>query len=130
MINKITHLDNLKGIRISNNAFFIKKIYLKKNIKYLYKNVITITNKSKNTIQIISKHKKILELFGVKKLNPILKQKPIIKPGKKITLNLNCSTKSKIATLMGYFSIISLNNSTTFKAYIPQTKLSHPEILN
>tara|TARA_B100002052_G_scaffold74584_1_gene67600 strand:- start:2289 stop:2681 length:393 start_codon:yes stop_codon:yes gene_type:complete len=130
MINKITHLDNLKGIRISNNAFFIKKIYLRKNIKYLYKNVITITNKSKNTIQIISKHKKILELFGVKKLNPILKQKPIIKPGKKITLNLNCSTKSKIATLMGYFSIISLNNSTKFKAYIPQTKLSLPEILN
>ena len=130
MINKITHLDNLKGIRISNNAFFIKKIYLRKNIKYLYKNVITITNKSKNTIQIISKHKKILELFGVKKLNSILKEKPVIQPGKKITLNLNCFTRSKIATLMGYFSIISLNNSTTFKAYIPQTKLSHPEILN
>ena len=130
MISKITDLDNLKGIRISTNPYFIKKVYLRKNIKYLYKNVITITNKSKNTIQIISKHKKILELFGVKKLNPILKQKPIIKPGKKITLNLNCSTKSKIATLMGYFSIISLNNSTKFKAYIPQTKLSLPEILN
>ena len=130
MISKITDLDNLKGIRISTNAFFIKKIYLRKNIKYLYKNVVTITNKSKNTIQIISKHKKILELFGVIKLNSILKQKPVIKPGKKITLNMNCSTKSKIATLMGYFSIISLNNSTKFKAYIPQTKLSHPEILN
>jgi len=130
MISKITDLDNLKGIRISTNAFFIKKVYLRKNIKYLYKNVITITNKSKNTIQIISKHKKILELFSVKKLNPILKEKPVLKPGRKITLNLNCSTKSKIATLMGYFSIICLNNSTTFKAYIPQTKLSHPEILN
>jgi uncharacterized protein affecting Mg2+/Co2+ transport len=130
MISKITDLDNLKGIRISTNPLFIKKVYLRKNIKYLYKNVITITNKSKNTIQIISKHKKILELFGVKKLNSILKEKPVIKPGKKITLNLNFSTKSKIATLMGYFSIISLNNSTRFKAYIPQTKLSHPEILN
>ena len=52
MISKITDLDNLKGIRISTNAFFIKKVYLRKNIKYLYKNVITITNKSKNTIQI------------------------------------------------------------------------------
>ena len=130
MISKITDLDNLMGIRISNNAFFIKKVYLRKNIKYLYKNVITITNKSKNTIQIISKHNKILELFGVKKLNSILKEKPIVKPGKKITLKLNCFTRSKIATLMGYFSIISLNNSKTFKAYIPQTKLSHPEILN
>ena len=130
MISKITDLNNLKGIRISTNAFFIKKVYLRKNIKYLYKNVITITNKSKNTIQIISKHNKILELFGVKKLNSILKEKPVIQPGKKITLNLNCFTRSKIATLMGYFSIISLNNSTKFKAYIPQTKLSHPEILN
>ena len=130
MISKITDLDNLKGIRISTDVFFVKRIYLKKNIKYLYKNVVTISNKSKNTIQIISKHKKILELFGVKKLNSILKQKPVIKPGKKITLNQNYSTKSKIATLMGYFSIISLNNSTKFKAYIPQTKLSHPEILN
>ena len=130
MISKITDLDNLKGIRISTNAFFIKKVYLRKNIKYLYKNVITITNKSKNTIQIISKHNKILELFGVKKLNSILKEKPVIQPGKKITLNLNCFTRSKIETLMGYFSIISLDNSKTFKAYIPQTKLSHPEILN
>ena len=54
MISKITDLDNLKGIRISTNAFFIKKVYIRKNIKYLYKNVITITNKSKNTIQILS----------------------------------------------------------------------------
>ena len=130
MISKITDLDNLKGIRISTNAFFIKKIYFEKNINYLFKNVITISNKSKNTIQIISKHKKILELFGVKRFNSMLKEKPVIKPGKKITINLNYSTKSKIATIMGYFSIISLNNTKKFKAYIQQTKLSLPEILN
>ena len=130
MISKVTDLDNLKGVRISTSSFFIKKVYIQKSIQYIFKNVITISNKSKNTIQVISKHKKILELFGVKKLNSILKEKPVIKPGKKITINLNYSTKSKIATVMGYFSIISLNNSNRFRAYIPQTKLSHPEILN
>ena len=130
MISKITDLDNLKGVRISTNSFFIKKVYIQKSIQYIFKNVITISNKSKNTIQVISKHKKVLELFGVKKLNSILKEKPVIKPGKKITINLNYSTKSKIATVMGYFSIISLNNSNRFRAYIPKTKLSHPEILN
>ena len=130
MISKITDLDNLKGVRISTSSFFIKKVYIKKSIQYIFKNVITISNKSKNTIQVISKHKKVLELFGVKRLNSILKEKPVIKPGKKITINLNYSTKSKIATVMGYFSIISLNNSNRFRAYIPQTKLSHPEILN
>jgi uncharacterized protein affecting Mg2+/Co2+ transport len=130
MISKITDLNNLKGVRISTNSFFIKKVYIQKSIKYIFKNVITISNKSKNTIQVISKHKKVLELFGVKKLNSILKEKPVIKPGKKITINLNYSIKSKIATVMGYFSIISLNNSNRFRAYIPKTKLSHPEILN
>ena len=130
MISKITDLDNLKGVRISTNSFFIKKVYIQKSIQYIFKNVVTISNKSKNTIQVISKHKKVLELFGVKKLNSILKEKPVIKPGKKITINLNYSTKSKIATVIGYFSIISLNNSNRFRAYIPQTKLSHPEILN
>ena len=130
MISKITDLDNLKGIRISTSSFFIKKVCIQKSIQYTFKNVITISNKSKNTIQVISKHKKVLELFGVKKLNSILKEKPVIKPGKKITINLNYSTKSKIATVMGYFSIISLNNSNRFRAYIPKTKLSHPEILN
>lgn len=130
MISKVTDLDNLKGVRISTSPFFIKKVYIQKSIQYIFKNVITISNKSKNTIQVISKHKKVLELFGVKKLNSILKEKPVIKPGKKITINLNYSIKSKIATVMGYFSIISLNNSNRFRAYIPKTKLSHPEILN
>ena len=50
--------------------------------------------------------------------------------GKKLTLNLNYSVQSKIATIKGYFSMISLNNSSKFRAYIPKTKLSHPEILN
>ena len=130
MISKITDLDNLKGVRISTSSFFIKKVYIQKSIQYIFKNVIIISNKSKNTIQVISKHKKVLELFGVKKLNSILKEKPVIKPGKKITINLNYSTKSKIATVIGYFSIISLNNSNRFRAYMPLTKLSHPEILN
>jgi uncharacterized protein affecting Mg2+/Co2+ transport len=72
----------------------------------------------------------VLEIYGEKRLNSIIKEKPIIKPGKKITLNLDYSIKSKLATIVGYFSIISLNNSTKFKAYIPNIKLTHPEILN
>ena len=47
-----------------------------------------------------------------------------------ISLNLDYSIKSKLATIVGYFSIISLNNSAKFKAYIPKIKLTHPEILN
>ena len=101
MISKITDLKNLKGIRISTSSYFIKKIHLKKNINYLHKSVITISNKSKNSIQILSRHKKLFEIYGVKRFNSIIKEKPIIKPGKKITLNLDYSIKSKLATIVG-----------------------------
>ncbi len=130
MISKITKLNNLKGISISTSSYFIKKTYFKKKINYLYKSVITISNNGKNSIQILSRHKKVFEIYGVKTLNSILKEKPIIKPGKKIILNLDYSIKSKLATIIGYFSIISLNNSAIFKAHIPKIKLTHPEILN
>ena len=62
MISKVTDLDNLKGVRISTSSFFIKKVCIQKSIQYIFKNVITISNKSKNTIQVISKHKKVLKL--------------------------------------------------------------------
>ena len=68
--------------------------------------------------------------FDIWKIN-YRSQKSIEKlGGKKITLNLDYSIKSKLATIVGYFSIISLNNSAKFKAYIPKIKLTHPEILN
>ena len=66
MISKITDLNNLKGIRISTSSYFIKKIHLKKNINYLHKSVITISNKSKNSIQILSRHKKCLKFMAKK----------------------------------------------------------------
>ena len=45
-------------------------------------------------------------------------------------LELNYSMRSKITSIIGYFSIICLNTSTKCKAYIPTIKLSPPETLN
>ena len=84
----------------------------------------------KNTIQILSRHKKIFNLYGVKYLNKLLKNKPIIRPGKKIKLKTDFSTITRLSSVMGYFKIICLNTSTQCKAYIPTIKLTHPEILN
>ena len=130
MIKKNTSVENIKGIRISVETFYVNYYFFGKKKKYRFRNIITIYNLGKNTIQILSRHKKIFNLYGVKYLNKLLKNKPIIGPGKKIKLKTDFSTITRLSSVMGYFKIICLNTSTQCKAYIPTIKLTHHETLN
>lgn len=127
---KFTDVNNLKGIRISVDSYFINKKKIGKIIKYRFKNILTVYNKGKNTIQIISNHKKISDLHGINYISKVFKNKPILKPGNRLKLESNYTMKTRIASIFGYFSIISLNSSSRFKAHIPVIKLFPAEILN
>tara|TARA_B100000282_G_C31290690_1_gene290887 strand:+ start:60 stop:452 length:393 start_codon:yes stop_codon:yes gene_type:complete len=130
MQKKNTHIDNIKGIRISVKSKF-KKPFLKKNkLFYIFRSSIVVHNFGKSNIQILSNYKSILEPFFKKKSILDFSNKPLLKPGKKVKIYLDHFLKSKAAIVNGYFSMISLNNSKKFKAYIPSIKLTHPEILN
>ena len=130
MIKKNTHIDNIKGIRISVKSKF-KKPFLKKNkLLYIFRSSIVVYNFGNSNIQILSNYKSILEPFFKKKSILNFSNKPLLKPGKKVRIYLDHFLKSKSAIVNGYFSMISLNNSKKFKAYIPPIKLNHPEILN
>ena len=130
MLKKNTHIDNIKGIRISVKSKF-KKPFLKKNkLFYIFRSSIVVHNFGNSNIQILSNYKSILEPFFKKKSILDFSNKPLLKPGKKVKIYLDHFLKSKAAIVNGYFSMISLNNSKKFKAYIPSIKLTHPEILN
>ena len=130
MQKKNTHIDNIKGIRISVKSRF-KKPFLKKNkLFYIFRSSIVVHNFGNSNIQILSNYKSILEPFFKKKSILDFSNKPLLKPGKKVKIYLDHFLKSKAAIVNGYFSMISLNNSKKFKAYIPSIKLTHPEILN
>tara|TARA_Y100001958_G_C20866304_1_gene302417 strand:- start:178 stop:570 length:393 start_codon:yes stop_codon:yes gene_type:complete len=130
MLKKNTHIDNIKGIRISVKSKF-KKPFLKKNkLLYIFRSSIVVHNFGNSNIQILSNYKSILEPFFKKKSILNFSNKPLLKPGKKVRIYLDHFLKSKSAIVNGYFSMISLNNSKKFKAYIPPIKLTHPEILN
>ena len=130
MLKKNTHIDNIKGIRISVKSKF-KKPFLKKNkLLYMFRSSIVVHNFGNSNIQILSNYKSILEPFFKKKSILDFSNKPLLKPGKKVKIYLDHFLKSKSAIVNGYFSMISLNNSKKFKAYIPPIKLTHPEILN
>ena len=130
MLKKNTHIDNIKGIRISVKSKF-KKPFLKKNKRlYIFRSLIVVHNFSNSNIQILSHYKSILEPFFKKKSILNFSNKPLLKPGKKVKIYLDHFLKSKAAIVNSYFKMISLNNSKKFKAYIPSIKLTHPEILN
>ena len=130
MLKKNTHIDNIKGIRISVKSKF-KKPFLKKNkLFYIFRSSIVVHNFGNSNIQILSNYKSILEPFFKKKSILDFSNKPLLKPGKKVKIYLDHFLNSKSAIVNGYFSMISLNNSKKFKAYIPSIKLTHPEILN
>ena len=130
MLKKNTHIDDLKGIRISVKSKF-KKPFLKKNKPlYIFRSSIVVNNFSNSNIQILSNYKSILEPFFKKSSILKFSSKPLLKPGKRVKIYLDHFLKSKAAIVNSYFSMISLNNSKKFKAYIPPIKLTHPEILN
>ncbi|MFL2608465.1 MAG: hypothetical protein ACJ0O9_01155 [Flavobacteriaceae bacterium] len=129
-MKKVLDINNIKGIRISVKSKFKGSFHKKNKILHSFRSSITIHNSGKSYIQILSNSKSILEPFL--KENTLLKfsSKPLIKPGKKIKIYLDHFLKSKAAMVNGYFSMISLDNSKKFKAYIPSIRLTHPEILN
>ena len=129
-MKKVLDINNIKGIRISVKSKFKGSFQKKNKILHSFRSSITIHNFGKSYIQILSNTKSILEPFL--KENTLLKfsSKPLIKPGKKIKIYLDHFLKSKTAKVNGYFSMISLDNSKKFKAYIPSIRLTHPEILN
>ena len=53
MIKKNTSIENIKGIRISVETFYMNYYFFGKKKKYRFRNIITIYNQGKNTIQIL-----------------------------------------------------------------------------
>ena len=130
MLKKNTDIDDLKGIRISVKSKFKKPFFKKNKALYIFRSSIVVHNFSNSNIQILSNYKSILEPFFKKSSILKFSSKPLLKPGKRVKIYLDHFLKSKAAIVNSYFSMISLNNSKKFKAYIPPIKLTHPEILN
>ena len=89
MQKKNTHIDNIKGIRISVKSKF-KKPFLKKNkLFYIFRSSIVVHNFGKSNIQILSNYESILEPFFKKKSILDFSNKPLLKPGKKVKIYLD-----------------------------------------
>tara|TARA_B100000427_G_C15070694_1_gene404043 strand:- start:129 stop:515 length:387 start_codon:yes stop_codon:yes gene_type:complete len=128
MIQQIT-----KGIKVSVSTNF-EGNFIKKNIvNYAFSYKIKIENNSKDAVQLLTRHWKIIESNQKTKFingNGVLGKNPIVKPGESHKYSSGCLIASSIGSMSGVYTMINLSNTNKFSVKIPSFKLNVPFILN
>lgn len=128
MTQKVT-----KGIRVSVKTHY-QGSFLKNEIpNYAFRYTVTIQNQSKDVVQLIKRHWKIMqseketqniEGFGV------AGKKPIIKSGGAIQYESGCVLNSRCGAMKGFYIMINHRSTEEFQIEIPAFTLETPFSLN
>ena len=122
-----------KGIKISVETKF-EGSFLKDQVPhYAFMYFITIENQSKDVVQLLSRHWKILESVSRPQYingNGVVGKKPIIKPGESHTYQSGSLITSPLGSMTGTYIMINFSTAKKFNVDVPSFKLSVPYILN
>ncbi|QDO93726.1 Co2+/Mg2+ efflux protein ApaG [Formosa sediminum] len=122
-----------RGIKISVKTTFEGTLYRNYNVEYAFGYQISIENKSKDTVQLYARHWNVLDALSTTQEvsgEGVVGLKPILHPGESHTYKSGCMLSSPFGAMSGYYYMINLNNSKTFKVNIPSFKLSAPFAIN
>ena len=128
MIQQIT-----KGIKVSVSTKFEGNLMKNNIFNYAFSYIIQIENYSKDTVQLLTRHWKIIESNHKTQFvngHGVLGEKPIVKPGECHKYSSGCLISSSIALMSGTYTMVNLSNTSEFKVKIPNFKLYVPFILN
>ena len=128
MINHVT-----KGIKISVNTIFDGSYFKNYTLNYSFSYTITITNQSKNTVQLKSRHWRIFDSLNNDVIidgEGVIGEKPTIGPGDSFVYSSGCLITSPVGAMRGFYNMININSGKKFRAYIPTFKLNSPQALN
>ena len=128
MIQQIT-----KGIKISVETEY-EGNFLKDNVlNYAFSYKIQIENQSKSSVQLLTRHWKILEALNKTQYingNGVVGKKPIINPGEIHKYKSGCLLSSSLGAMKGAYIMIDFSSTKKFNVDIPLFKLSAPFLLN
>ncbi|PJB11971.1 MAG: Co2+/Mg2+ efflux protein ApaG [Flavobacteriales bacterium CG_4_9_14_3_um_filter_40_17] len=128
MVQQIT-----KGIKISVETRFEGTFYKNYRLHFAFGYRVTIENQSKDSVQLTSRHWKILDALNDKEVvdgEGVVGKKPVIKPGEKHIYNSGCLLASPFGAMCGFYSMINFTSTKRFQVVIPTFKLSAPFALN
>lgn len=128
MVTQIT-----KGIQITVITSYEGTYFRNYKLLYAFNYQITIENKSKDTVQLNSRHWEILDALNHKEIvdgEGVVGKKPVIQPGNSYTYTSGCLLNAPIGAMKGYFNMVTLSNAIHFRVYVPTFKLSSAFALN
>src|SRR6056300_1390742 len=122
-----------KGIKISVETKFEGSFLKDQILHHAFMYFITIENQSKDVVQLLSRHWKILESISRPQYvngNGVVGKKPIIKPGESHTYQSGSLITSPLGSMTGTYIMINFSTAKKFNVDVPSFKLSVPHILN
>jgi len=128
MINYVT-----KGIRISVKTIYDGSYFKNYNLHFAFNYIIKITNQSKSTVQLKTRHWRIFDSLSPDVIidgEGVIGEKPLINPGDSYEYSSGCLITSPVGAMRGFYNMIDVNNGKKFRAYIPTFKLNAPQALN
>ena len=128
MIQQIT-----RGIKISVETKFEGSFLKDQILHHAFMYFITIENQSKDVVQLLSRHWKILESINRPQYvygNGVVGKKPVIRTGERHTYQSGCLITSPLGCMSGTYIMINFTTAKKFNVDVPNFKLSVPYILN
>lgn len=121
------------GITISVDSRYEEKFSNPMAKLFLFSYGISIENKNKSAIQVISRyweitdsntHQRVVEGEGV------IGEKPVINPGESYTYRSSCDLSTDMGKMKGYYVMKNLETGVSFNVEIPEFSLVVPYKLN
>jgi len=128
MVQQVTN-----GIKISVTSNFEGTSYRDYRLYYAFSYRVTIENQSNEIVQLLERHWKIYDSLNNKQIvegSGVIGKKPILKPLQKHTYQSNCLLTSPIGAMKGFYNMVAISTSKTFKVYIPTFQLMVSNIHN
>ena len=102
------------------------------NAKFCFEYEITITNKTRNKVKILSRHWSIYNSFGeIKKVDGegVVGLKPEINPGEEFKYKSFCPLNTNFGSMKGFYTLKDVDGNL-FKIKIPEFPLILPGEIN
>ncbi|MCF6182830.1 Co2+/Mg2+ efflux protein ApaG [Lutibacter sp.] len=128
MVQQVTN-----GIKVSVTSIFEGTSYRNYRLYYSFSYQVIIENQSNEIVQLLNRHWKIFDSLNNIEIiegDGVIGKKPILKPLQKHTYKSNCFLNSPIGAMKGFYTMINLSNSNTFKVVIPTFQLMVPNTSN
>ena len=128
MIQQVT-----RGIKITVGTQYEGNFLKDYLINYAFTYDIEIENQSKSSVQLLSRHWRILESLGKTKIidgSGIVGKKPVLNPGEIHKYKSGCLIASAIGSMKGTYTMIDFTSTIKFNVKIPTFKLCAPFVLN